>query len=274
MVSYGDVVGTITELFTKAETELDEDVIKAIKKAYEEEENEIARSNLKTILENIDVAKKFRVPMCQDTGLPIVFVELGRELCLNFNLRKAIAEGVAIATERVPLRPNAVHPITRQSLRDIDAGVDVPQVDIDIVEGDALKLTVMPKGAGSENFSALRMMGPSQVEEIPKFIVEVVKNAGGKPCPPIFIGVGIGSTFDGAAKLAKKALLRDVTRMSEFELKILNTVNSLGIGPMGLGGKTTALAVLVEVAHCHTASLPIAVNIQCWANRRASAVLR
>jgi len=273
MVNYDDVVNTVVELFKKAETELGEDVIKAIQKAYEEEDNEVARSNLKAILENVQAASRLKVPMCQDTGLPIVFVELGRELCLDFDLKKAITEGVAIATEKVPLRPNAVHPLTRQNPGN-NVGMHMPQINIDIVEGDSLKLTVMPKGAGSENVSALKMMLPSQVKEIPKFIVEVVKNAGGKPCPPVFVGVGIGSTFDGAAKLAKKALLRNVTEMNEFERQILDAVNSLGIGPMGLGGKTTALAVLVEMGHCHTASLPVAVNIQCWANRRASAVLR
>jgi fumarate hydratase subunit alpha len=150
----------------------------------------------------------------------------------------------------------------------------LPQLNIDIVDGDALKLTVMPKGAGSENASSLKMLLPDEASRIPDIIAEVVKDAGGKPCPPIFIGVGIGSTFDGAAKLSKKALLRNVTKMSSFERNILEFVNALGIGPMGMGGKTTALAVLVEFGHCHTASLPLAINIQCWANRRASAVLR
>ena len=271
-MEYDDVKSTIVELFRKAETELGEDVIKAIKKAYEIEENEIAKNQLKTILDNIDAAKKLKVPICQDTGLPIVFVELGRELCLDFDLKKAIIEGVKLATKEIPLRPNAVDPLTRENPGN-NVGLHVPQINIDFVEGDKLKLTVMPKGAGSENTSALKMMLPSQVNEIPKFVVEVVKNAFGKPCPPIFVGVGIGSTFDGSAKLAKKALLRDVTVMDEYELRMLEAINDLGIGPMGLGGKTTALAVLVEKGYCHTASLPVAVNVQCWANRRASKVL-
>lgn len=272
-MEYDDVKFTIVELFKKAETELSDDVVKSIKKAYDEEESEIARSQLKTILENIDVAKKLKVPICQDTGLPIVFVELGRELCLDFDLKKAIVDGVKLATKEIPLRPNAVDPLTRTN-PGTNVGLHVPQINIDLVDGDELKLTVMPKGAGSENTSALKMMLPSQAKEIPKFVVEVVKNAFGKPCPPIFVGVGIGSTFDGCAKLAKKALLRDVTKMDDYEKMLLSAVNELGIGPMGLGGKTTALAVLVEKGYCHTASLPVAVNIQCWANRRASKVLR
>ncbi|WP_456371262.1 fumarate hydratase [Geoglobus sp.] len=273
MVSFEDVASTVVELFRKAETELPDDVVEALKRAYEREDNEIARNTLKAILQNIEAAKSLRVPMCQDTGLPIIFAEVGRELCLDFNLKDAIVEGVRRATRVVPLRPNAVHPLTREN-PGTNVGMHVPVVTTEIVEGDELRLTVLPKGAGSENVSALRMLLPSQVRDVERFIIEVVKNAGGKPCPPIVVGVGIGSTFDGAAKLAKKALLRNMTEMSEFELSLLEKINSLGIGPGGLGGRTTALAVLVETGHCHTASLPVAVNIQCWANRRASAVLR
>ncbi len=273
MPTYDEVVETIVELFKRAETELGEDVMEVLKRAYEREENEIARMNLESILRNVEVARKRKIPICQDTGLPIVFVELGRELRLDFNLRNAIVEGVKRATEEVPLRPNAVHPITRENSGN-NVGIHMPLIYYDIVEGDKLKLTVVPKGAGSENCSALRMMLPNDVYKIKQFIMEVVKDAGGKPCPPVFVGVGVGSTFDGCAKLAKMALLRDVRRMDEFELEILDAINELGIGPMGLGGRITALAVLIKYGHCHTASLPVAVNVQCWANRRASAVLR
>ena len=273
MVTYKEVVEAVVELFRKAETELPEDVVEALRNAYEREDNEIARSILKAIIQNIDAARKLKVPMCQDTGIPIIFAEVGRELCLDFNLRDAIVEGVWRATKEVPLRPNAVHPLTREN-PGTNVGMHIPHITFDIVDGDGLKLTVLPKGAGSENVSDLKMLLPSQVNQIERFVLEVVKNAGGKPCPPIVVGVGIGSTFDGAAKLAKKALLRNMTEMSEFELSLLEKINSLGIGPGGLGGKATALAVLVEMGHCHTASLPVAVNIQCWANRRASLFLR
>lgn len=273
MVSYGKVVSTTVELLRKAETKLDEDVISAIRTAYENEDNEIARINLKNILKNLEIAERKNVPMCQDTGLPVFFVEIGRKVNLSFDLSNAIKEGVKIATEEIPLRPSTVHPLTRENSGD-NTGIHMPVIDFEIVEGDSLKLTVIPKGAGSENVSILKMLLPEEVSKIPGIITEAVENAGGKPCPPVFVGVGIGSTFDGAAKLAKKALLRNVNGMNEFERKILERINSLNIGPMGLGGKTTALAVLVEIAHCHTASLPLAVNIQCWANRRATAVLR
>ena len=271
MVEYEDVVSTISDLLFKAETELGEDVVEVIRNAYEREDNEVARRNLEAILRNIDSAGKLKVPMCQDTGIPVVFVEIGRELCLDFDFKQAIIDGVIKATKEIPLRPNAVHPLTRKN-PGTNVGLHVPQINIDFAEGDKLKLTVMPKGAGSENVSALRMMLPSQIDAIPKFAVEVVRNAMGKPCPPVFLGIGVGSTFDGAAKLAKKALLRDVRKMDEYERKIVNMANELGIGPMGLGGKTTVVGAYVELGFCHTASLPVAVNIQCWPNRRATAV--
>ncbi len=267
------VVSAVVDILKKAHTELPDDVVKAIKLAYEREENEVAKKNLEAILQNIDAASKLKVPMCQDTGLPIFFVELGKELKLDFDLKEAIVEGVKRATKEIPLRPNAVHPLTRKNSGN-NTGLYMPQINMDLVEGDSLKLVVMPKGAGSENVSVLKMMLPTEVGKIKKFVVETVASAGGKPCPPIFIGLGIGTTFDGAAKLAKKALLRNVLDMNDFELEILEAVNKLGIGPMGLGGNTTALAVLSNIGHCHTASLPVAINIQCWANRRSEVVLR
>ncbi|MET1125185.1 MAG: fumarate hydratase [Archaeoglobaceae archaeon] len=272
-MEFEDVANAVVGLLKKAHTELPDDVLKAIRRAYELEENEVARKNLEIILRNVEVARKLRVPMCQDTGIPVFFVELGRELCLDFDLYDAIVEGVRRATKEVPLRPNAVHPITRKNSGD-NTGIHIPPVEVQIVNGDSLKIAVIPKGAGSENVSALRMMLPGDADKIKSFVVECVARAGGKPCPPIFVGVGIGGTFDLAAKLAKKALLRNVLEMDDFELEVLEAVNALGIGPMGMGGKTTALAVLINYAHCHTASLPVAVNIQCWANRRAEVVLR
>ena len=272
-MEFETVVNSTVEVLRKAHTELPPDVVTAIKNAYEVEESEIARRNLEAILQNIEAAKKLGVPMCQDTGIPVFFVEIGRELDLDFDLCEAIREGVKKATAEIPLRPNAVHPITRENSGD-NTGMHVPQINIEFVDGDELRIVVMPKGAGSENVSALKMMLPTEVSKIKDFVVETVRRAGGKPCPPIFVGLGIGGTFDGAAKLAKKALLKNVLEMNEFEREIYEAVNELGIGPMGLGGKTTALAVLAEFGHCHTASLPVAINIQCWANRRAEVRLR
>ncbi|MEM2190328.1 MAG: fumarate hydratase [Archaeoglobaceae archaeon] len=270
-MNYEEVMNAVMEIIVKAQTELPPDVVSALKKAYESEESEIAKRNLEVILENIEIAKKSKLPICQDTGIPFFFVEIGRELSLDFDIKKAIANAVRKLTPTI-LRPNAVHPLTRKNSGD-NTGIGVPVVNLDIVEGDRLRIAYMPKGAGSENMSQLRMFLPMEADKIKKFVLETVARAMGMPCPPIIIGLGVGGSFDVSAKLAKKALLRSLDSMNEFELEILEAVNSLGIGPMGLGGKTTALAVLSELNHCHTASLPVAVNIQCWANRRAEVIL-
>jgi fumarate hydratase subunit alpha len=271
-MEYEDVVNAVVDILREAHTNLPEDVIIALKNALKVEENDVARRNIETILLNIETAKRLGVPMCQDTGIPVFFVEIGRELSCNFSIKEAIVEGVRKATHVVPLRPNTVHPLTRENSGD-NTGLNMPQINFNIVEGDKLKITVLPKGAGSENVSSLKMMIPADVPKIKRFVVETVLKAGGKPCPPVIVGVGIGESFDGAAKLSKKALLRSVLEMNEFEEEILEAINRLGIGPMGLGGRTTALAVLTELGYCHTASLPVAVNVQCWANRKASVVL-
>ncbi|MFN3384730.1 MAG: fumarate hydratase [Archaeoglobaceae archaeon] len=271
MLEFEKLVEAVEQLIVKAHTEIPEDVEKALKRAYEVEENEIARENLEIMLKNLEIAKKNQVPICQDTGLPIFFVEIGRELRLDFDIKEAISVAVKEMTPKI-LRPNAVHPITRANSGN-NTGIRVPIVNCEIVDGDRLRIVYFPKGAGSENVSTLRMLLPMEASRIKDLVVEVVANAMGLPCPPIVVGLGIGGSFDLSAKLAKKALLRRLDSMNDFELEILDAVNGLGIGPMGLGGKTTALAVLSEIAHCHTASLPVAVNIQCWANRRAEVVL-
>ncbi|HIE32012.1 MAG TPA: fumarate hydratase, partial [Methanosarcinales archaeon] len=209
--------------------------------------------------------------ICQDTGILIFFVEIGRDFVLDFDIRDAINDGVRKATRIIPLRPNAVHPITRDPSGNV--GVGLPDIILDLVEGDHIRITVLPKGAGSENVSRLAMLNPSQVADIRRFILKTVVDAGGMPCPPIIVGVGVGGSFDKAARLAKRAILREIPDMNDFEQEILDDINSLGIGTMGLGGDITALAVHIEYAHCHTASLPVAVNIQCWAGRRASVEL-
>ncbi|MCX8172747.1 MAG: fumarate hydratase [Archaeoglobaceae archaeon] len=270
-MNYEDVVKAVYELIVKAQTELPKDVENALRKAYEQEECEIAKKNLEVILWNLEIAKKSKLPICQDTGIPFFFVEIGRELKIDFDIKKAITEAVKKSTP-VILRPNVVHPLTRKNSGD-NTGLGVPVVNIDLVDGDRLRIVYMPKGAGSENMSKLKMFLPMETEKIKRFVVETVANAMGLPCPPLVIGVGIGGSFDVAARLSKKALLRSIDSMNEFEIEILEAVNSLGIGPMGLGGKTTALAVFSEINYCHTASLPVAVNIQCWANRRSEVIL-
>ncbi len=265
-------IRSLVDLLRKAETELSDDVVNAIRKAEAREESPVAKSQLQAILKNIEIAETHSVPMCQDTGILIFFVELGSEFRPEFDLESAIREAAALATREIPLRPNAVDPLTRKNSGD-NTGNGIPDVNWKLVPGKQLKITVAPKGAGSENMSALRMLNPTEVEGIKKFVLETVTSAGGMPCPPLTLGVGIGGSFDKAARLAKEALLAPLdSPMSEFEKEILEAVNALGIGCMGLGGSTTALAVHIKTAHCHTASLPVALNIQCWANRHASIV--
>lgn len=265
-------IRSLVDLLRKAETELSDDVVNAIQKAEAREESPVAKSQLQAILKNIELAKTHGVPMCQDTGILIFFVELGSEFRPGFDLEAAIKEASALATREIPLRPNAVNPLTRKNSGD-NTGNGIPDINWKLVPGRQLKITVAPKGAGSENMSSLRMLNPTEVGSIKNFVLETVLNAGGMPCPPLTLGVGIGGSFDKAARLAKEALLEPLdSPMSEFEKEVLDCVNALGIGCMGLGGSTTALAVHVKTAHCHTASLPVAVNIQCWANRHASIV--
>ncbi len=272
-ITKGSVVNAIIDILKKAEIELPPDVINALKQAQIRETNQIAKAQLYAILQNIKIAKEHGIPMCQDTGILVFFVELGREVHLDFDLGDAIVEGVKQATKSIPLRPNSVDPFTRKNSGN-NTGVGLPDIKYELVDGDKITITVAPKGAGSENMSAITMLNPTEVGSIRKFILTTVLNAGGMPCPPIIVGVGVGGSFDKAARLAKSALLMDLQtdseKVDELERDILRDINSLGIGPMGLGGDTTALAVHIKTAHCHTASLPVAVNIQCWANRHAS----
>ncbi len=273
-ISRENFIRSIADLLRKAEIELPDDVASALRKAETAEENQVAKSQLQAILMNIELAKRHGVPMCQDTGIMIFFVEIGTEFQPGFDLETAIREAVILATVEVPLRPNAVDPLTRKNSLD-NTGVGIPDIHWKFVPGNQLKITAAPKGAGSENMSSLRMFNPTETGNIKNFVLKTVMNAGGMPCPPLTIGIGIGGSFDAAARLAKEALLEPLdTPMEGLEKEILEAVNALGIGCMGLGGSTTALAVNVKTAHCHTASLPVAVNIQCWANRHASVVFK
>ena len=278
MITQKQIEDTIIFLYKNSVIELPIDVKNALKKAYLNETNQTARLNLKAVLDNIDAAHTNGIPMCQDTGLPIVFVKLGNVKVEN--LYNGIKNGIEKATIEVPLRPNVVDPLTRENTG-TNTGKGVPLVDIEIVEGNYIELTIFPKGFGSENNNAMKMALPGEgVEGIKNFVLETVIAAGGKPCPPTRIGVGIGGSSDYALKLAKKSLLREVTsknpdnRLAELEQELLELVNSTGIGPMGLGGNTTALDVKVELVDTHTAGLPIGICIQCWAARHASAIIK
>jgi fumarate hydratase subunit alpha len=253
--------------YREAVIRLPPDVLRVIKKAAAAETNPVARGEFANILKNIEVAERLGVPMCQDTGVPVVYMTLPPDVPLTKQLYNAVADGIRRATKEVPLRPNVVDPLTRHNTND-NTGVGMPAIHVK--PGNKFTVTMLPKGAGAENMSRIAMLLPSQKDQIEKFVVETVYLAGSRPCPPVIIGVGIGGTFDGAAALAKEALLEPVDTMTDFEQQILCAVNRLGIGPMGLGGDFTALAVKVKTAGCHTASLPVAINIQCWANRHAT----
>jgi len=255
------------EAYRKAVIRLPPDVLRVIKRAAAAETNAVARGEFANILKNITEAERLGVPLCQDTGVPVVYLTIPPDVPLTRDLYEGVAEGVRRATREIPLRPNVVDPLSRHNTGD-NTGVGMPAIHIQ--PGDKFTVTVLPKGAGAENVSAITMLLPTHQYGIEGFIVETMLKAEGRPCPPVVLGVGIGSTFDGAAALAKEALLLPVDTMTTYEQGICNAVNRLGIGPMGLGGDTTALAVKVKTASCHTASLPVAVNIQCWAHRHAT----
>jgi fumarate hydratase subunit alpha len=229
---------------------------------------------LKAIVDNIDLAIKGNTPMCQDTGVTIFYVTLPREC--KVNVEKGIVEGVRRATKEVPLRPNAVHPLTRKNPGD-NVGERMPFINWKLHDQDYIEITVMTKGAGSENMSQLAMLTPSAgLKGIKEFALNTLLKAGSNPCPPTIIGMGIGGSSDIAMKLAKEALLRPIDvrhkdpEIAKLETELYDAINMLGIGPMGLGGKTTMLGLNIEYAFCHTASLPVAINVQCWAGRRAT----
>ncbi|WP_461461367.1 fumarate hydratase [Methanobrevibacter sp.] len=278
MISEKTVEETICQLYKKAVIDLNDDVIKALENALENESDELAKLNIENILKNIKLAHENQIPMCQDTGLGIVFVKLGNVEVEN--LKTAIENGVKKASSQVPLRPNIVDPLTRENSGN-NLGDKIPYINIELTDTDYLELTILPKGFGSENNNKLKMALPAEGEEgIKDFVVESVLQAGGKPCPPMVVGVGIGGTSDMAMKLAKEAMLDEIgtpnkdPKLAEMEKEILNRINSNGKGPMGLGGKTTALDVKIKTSATHTAGLPIGVCIQCWAHRHKTAILK
>ena len=253
--------------YREAVIRLPPDMLRVIKRAAAAETNPLARGEFANILKNIEEAERLGVPLCQDTGVPVVYLTIPSDVPLTRGLYEGVAEGVRRATREVPLRPNVVDPLTRHNTGD-NTGPGMPAIHIK--PGEMFTVTVLPKGAGAENTSRIAMLLPTHQYGIEGFIVETMLKAEGRPCPPVVLGVGIGSTFDGAAALAKEALLLPIDQMDDYEQQICNAVNRLGIGPMGLGGDTTALAVKVKTAACHTASLPVAVNVQCWAHRHAT----
>lgn len=276
-VSTKRIIAEVRDSVIRANYELGEDVVQAFKDALGYEESPVARDILGQLMENATIAKEERIPICQDTGVAVVFVELGQEVSIvGGDFKSALEEGIRQGYEDGFLRKSVCHPFTRQNTGDNTPII----VHVDVVPGDKLKIWVVPKGGGSENMSQLFMLPPSAGwAGIREKVVETVEDAGPNPCPPTIVGVGIGGNFEQSALMAKKALLRPLgtknqdPELAKMEEELLIEINKTGIGPQGLGGRVTSLAVHILMMPCHIASLPLAVNIQCHATRHLEVVL-
>ena len=277
-INANDITKAVKLMCMEANYYLGEDVLRAFNKALKEEKSPAGVSVMEQLIENANIAKNEQVPMCQDTGFAVFFVELGQDAHITGGtLKDAINEGVRQGYTEGFLRKSIVSdPLKRVNTKDNTPAV----VHIELVPGENLKITIAPKGGGSENMSGLKMLKPADgVKGVKDFVIERVSQAGSNPCPPIVVGVGIGGTFEVAAMLAKKALLRELGKnhpdpdTAELEKELLEKVNNLGIGPQGFGGRITALAVNIEKHPCHIASLPVAVNINCHAHRHKEVIL-
>lgn len=271
-----DIISEVSRLCIEAAYYLGEDVKEALRKSLEKEKAPLGKDVLREIIKNFEIAEREHVPMCQDTGTTIVFVDVGRDVYIDGPLEDAINEGVRAGYKKGYLRMSVCDPISRTNTGDNTPAV----IHTSIVEGDKLTIGVVTKGSGSENMSRMKMLKPSDgIEGIRDFIIEAVTKGGGMPCPPIVIGVGIGGDFEMAPILAKRSLFRKVgsantdKELDKLEHELLETINKLGVGPMGFGGLITALAINISKQPCHIASLPVAINIQCHADRHKVAVL-
>lgn len=271
------VVENVEKLCIEACYNIGDDILKALQKSKIQEKSTIGQDVLNQIIENDLIARHDSVPMCQDTGIVIVFLEIGNEVQIDYDIYDAINEGVRNGYDHGYLRKSVVrHPFDRVNTNDNTPAV----IHTKLVSGDKINILVAPKGGGSENMSLVKMLTPSDgYEGVKKLVIDTVFNAKGKPCPPIIVGVGIGGSFEKAAIIAKEAVMRPINDSSpdeiakKLEAELLYEINKLGIGPMGFGGTQTALAVKVNVYPCHIASLPVAINIQCHAARHKQVTL-
>ena len=277
-ISAKKIADTVARLSMEANFELEKDVLQALKSGHGAESSPVGKEIFSQLLENAEIARTERMPICQDTGLAVVFVDVGQDAHVTGgDLEAAINEGVRRGYTEGYLRKSVLgDPLKRVNTKDNTPAV----IHTRVVPGDRIKLWVVPKGGGSENMSRIGMLKPADgIEGVKKFVVETVRVASANPCPPIIVGVGIGGSFEQCAMNAKRALLREIgTRhpdpfYADLEDELFQMVNDTGIGPMGLGGRITALAIHIEVAPCHIASLPVAVNINCHAARHKTAVL-
>jgi fumarate hydratase subunit alpha len=276
-VQAAEITRAVRDLFIDANCNLGEDVLAAYDRAIDKDESPVAREVIRELKENARIARDEQSPICQDTGLAVLFVEVGQDVhVVGGDLKAAINEGVKKGYGEGYLRKSACHPFTRANTKDNTPAV----IHFDIVSGDKVRIVAVPKGGGAENMSRVDMLSPSAgLEGIKDFIVKRIEASGSNPCPPTVVGVGIGGTFERSALLAKKALVRKIgernadPELANVEVEVLARINKLGIGPMGYGGNTTSLDVFFEVEPCHIASLPVAVNVQCHAARHKEAVI-
>jgi len=276
-IAVTEITKLIKRLCIESCISLNEDIIKALKRAEKEEASEIGKKVIKQLLNNEEVAKKERIPLCQDTGVTLVYLEIGQDVhFIGGDLKRAIQEGVRQGYKEGYLRKSVCHPLSRENTGDNTPAI----VHFEIVAGDKVKIMVMPKGAGSENMCTATVLTPAAgLKGIEQFVCQTIERAAVNTCSPLIVGVGIGGTIDKAAFLAKKALLRPIGErardktLAKLEEKWLEMFNNLGYGPLGLGGRVTCLDVHIETHPCHIASLPVGVNVQCHAHRLKTIVI-
>lgn len=276
-IAVTEITKLIKRLCIESCISLNEDIIKVLKRAEEKEESEIGKKVIKQLLNNEEVAKKERIPLCQDTGVTLVYLEIGQDVhFIGGDLKRAIQEGVRQGYKEGYLRKSVCHPLSRENTGDNTPAI----IHFEIVAGDKVKIMVMPKGAGSENMCTATVLTPAAgLKGIEQFVCQTIERAAVNTCSPLIVGVGIGGTIDKAAFLAKKALLRPVGErardktLAKLEEKWLEMFNNLGYGPLGLGGRVTCLDVHIETHPCHIASLPVGVNVQCHAHRLKTIVI-
>lgn len=277
MLTKDSLRDVVAEMLQRAETTLPSDVVSALRKNMGRERDTVAKLQFELMLKNLELAKKFGAPICQDTGTFTFFIQLGRDVKLNFDLEEVISEAVSLATHEVPLRANVVDPLTRQPMKS-NTGREQPTIHIELGEGRKFQIDLLVRGAGAENCGRLFMLRPVEgPRAIGQAVMLTLTEAWGRPCPPVIVGIGVGGSMETAPLMAKHALLRPLNEpnpdsaLTRLEHQIEKAADQLKIGPMGLGGKTTVLGVRIEKAACHTASLPVAIALQCWPARRARA---
>lgn len=271
------ITETVKRITIDANYDIGESFLEKLRKAIKLEKSDIGKTVLEQIVENDEIARDDKEPMCQDTGMVVCFVKVGYDVHIKGDLYEAVNEGIRQAYNEGFLRKSVTkHPITRGNSGDNTPAI----IHVELVPGNQITITVAPKGGGSENMSLVKMLIPADgVEGIKKLVLDSIFNAGGKPCPPLVVGVGIGGNLEKSALIAKEALMREINDvnpdpiLAKLEQELLEEINKLGVGPMGFGGTTTALGVKIAAYPCHIASLPVAINIQCHASRHKHAVI-